>query len=59
MTRFDIDVYADTNCPFSFLGKRYLDQAIETWRESHPDDEFRQVWKPFYIFPQAKVSGTS
>jgi len=58
MTRFAIDVYADTACPWSYVGKEFMDKAIREWRASRPDDEFDVVWKPFYLHPYAKESGT-
>ncbi len=58
MTVFSIEIYADTACPWSYVGKVYLDRAMETWRASHPDDIFKVVWKPFYLNLQAKPSSS-
>ncbi len=54
MTAFSIEVYADTACPWSYVGKVYLDRAMEKWRAEHPDDVFKVVWRPFYLNIQAK-----
>jgi predicted DsbA family dithiol-disulfide isomerase len=57
MTRFEIEVFADTCCPFTYLGKRHLDAAVKQWTASQPGDVFDIVWKPFYLFPNAKPEG--
>ncbi|KAK0708227.1 hypothetical protein B0H67DRAFT_454983, partial [Lasiosphaeris hirsuta] len=53
---FDIVVYSDTVCPWCYIGKKGLDSAMETHRKRYPDDEFNLVWKPFILYPNAKVS---
>ncbi len=58
MTVFSIDVYCDMACPWSYVGKAYLDKAMETWRTSHPDDGFEVMWKPFYLNLTPRTSGT-
>lgn len=59
MTRFTIEVYSDTCCPWCYMGKKYLDRAIEDYKALHPDAVFELVWRPFYLNPTAGVSGTS
>ncbi|KAK3941632.1 DSBA-like thioredoxin domain-containing protein [Diplogelasinospora grovesii] len=54
--KFTIEIFADTVCPWCYLGKRKLDAAINTHRERYPGDEFDLVWRPFILFPEAKVS---
>ncbi|KAJ9151164.1 hypothetical protein NKR23_g3060 [Pleurostoma richardsiae] len=56
MTRFEVQVFSDTTCPWCYLGLMSLDRAMETYKQQHPDAEFEVAWKPFYLFPEAKVS---
>jgi len=57
MTKFSIDIYADTVCPWCYINKKSLDAAIVQHRSLHPDDEFHLVWRPYILYPNAKVSG--
>ncbi|KAH8904320.1 thioredoxin-like protein [Coniochaeta sp. PMI_546] len=52
MTKFTIEVYSDTLCPFCYIGKKSLDRAIESYKASHPEAEFELVWHPFLIHPK-------
>jgi len=56
--RITIENYSDTVCPWSYLGKKKLDRAIEAYLERHAGDvEFEVSWKPFILFPMAGRSG--
>ena len=57
MTRFQIQLISDLNCPWCYLGKKSLDRAIETYKDQHPDAEFDIIWRPYYLYPDAKPSG--
>lgn len=52
-----IQTFSDTVCPWSYIGKKNLDKAIETYKEEHPDVDFEVTWNPFYLHPEAKISG--
>lgn len=52
-----IQTFADTVCPWSYIGKKNLDKAIEVYKEQHPDVDFEVTWNPFYLHPEAKISG--
>lgn len=52
-----IQTFADTVCPWSYIGKKNLDNAIELYKEQHPDVDFEVTWNPFYLHPEAKISG--
>jgi predicted DsbA family dithiol-disulfide isomerase len=54
---FEIDVYSDTICPWCYIGKKALDNAIATYTAQHPDAEFKLTWKPYMLWPHARVSG--
>ncbi|KAL1867260.1 hypothetical protein Daus18300_006379 [Diaporthe australafricana] len=51
-----IQSFSDTVCPWSFIGKKNLDKAIDTYKEQHPDVAFVVTWNPFYLHPEAKIS---
>lgn len=57
MTKFNIEIWSDTSCPWSYIGKKSLDRAIAEYTAVHPDAEFELEWKPFYLYPSAKASG--
>jgi len=57
MVQYEIEVFADTICPWCFIGMKTLDLAIERHRSQYPEDEFHLTWRPFMLFPNAKVSG--
>lgn len=59
MVAINIETTLDTVCPFCYLGKRNLEKAIETYRAAHPEDEFEVSYKPFYLNPTARKTGTS
>jgi predicted DsbA family dithiol-disulfide isomerase len=54
---FQIDVISDVVCPWCFIGKRNLEQALETWRAKHRDQEPIVRWHPFQLNPQLPASG--
>ena len=54
---FQIDVISDVVCPWCFIGKRNLEQALETWQTKHPDEMPTVRWHPFQLNPQLPGSG--
>lgn len=52
-----IQTFSDTVCPWSYIGKKNLDSAIDIYKEQHPDVDFEVTWNPFYLHPEAKISG--
>ena len=54
---FQIDVISDVVCPWCFIGKRNLEQALKTWRAKHRDQEPMVRWHPFQLNPQLPASG--
>ncbi|KAK4105196.1 DSBA oxidoreductase, partial [Parathielavia hyrcaniae] len=58
MARFtiEIDVYSDLVCPWCYLGKKILDKAIATYKAQHPEADFKLIWKPYLLWPDAGVS---
>ncbi|MDR4478935.1 MAG: DsbA family oxidoreductase [Nitrospira sp.] len=56
MTRqaLTIDVYSDVVCPWCFIGKRRLEQALDTAKER---DSARVIWRPFQLNPTMPKAG--
>ena len=52
-----IQTFSDTVCPWSYIGKKNLDKAIDAYRDQHPEVDFEVTWNPFYLHPEAKISG--
>lgn len=52
-----IQIFSDTICPWSYIGKKDLEYAMKVYKEHHPDVHFETTWIPFYLNPKAKVSG--
>ncbi|OLN86269.1 Uncharacterized protein YwbO 2 [Colletotrichum chlorophyti] len=57
MTIIKIEAVSDMLCPFCYVGKKNLDNAIELYRKIDPSAEFEVEWKPFYLSPAMKPSG--
>ncbi len=49
-----IDVYSDVVCPWCFIGKRRLEQALDTVKER---DSARVIWRPFQLNPTMPKAG--
>ncbi len=48
-----LDIISDPVCPWCFIGKSYLDRALE----SHPDHPFEIEWHPFQLNPDMPSDG--
>ncbi|KXJ90302.1 DSBA oxidoreductase [Microdochium bolleyi] len=60
MTNFKVNIISDTVCPWCYVGKKRLDQAIELYRRVYPggkDDTFTVSWFPFYLDPTSPKVG--
>jgi len=59
MTNFNIEIVSDTVCPWCYVGKKKLDTAIASYKQSHPEsqDTFSISWLPFYLNPGAPKTG--
>ena len=54
---FQIDVISDVVCPWCFIGKRHLEQALRAWSALHPDEIPTVRWHPFQLNPQLPATG--
>jgi predicted DsbA family dithiol-disulfide isomerase len=53
-----IDVVSDVVCPWCFIGKRQLEQALAQWRAAHPEeDPPLVVWRSFQLNPDMPHEG--
>ncbi len=53
-----IDVVSDVVCPWCYVGKRQLEEALVNWRERHPGEPDPQVrWHPFQLNPALPADG--
>lgn len=49
-----IDVTSDTVCPWCFVGKRYLEKAMDASKDRY---NFEVKWHPFFLNPNADTKG--
>lgn len=54
-----IDVVSDVVCPWCFVGKRQLEQALERWQRDHPGQPVEVRWHPFQLNPDLPAEGMS
>ncbi len=52
-----IEVVSDVVCPWCYVGKRQIEQALETFRETHPETPVRLSWRPFQLNPAMPPEG--
>jgi predicted DsbA family dithiol-disulfide isomerase len=48
-----LDIFSDPICPWCYIGKSYLDKALE----AHPDHPFKIRWLPFMLNPAMPAEG--
>lgn len=48
-----LDIISDPICPWCYIGKNYLDRALE----KHPDHPFEIEWHPYQLNPDMPVEG--
>ena len=53
----DIDLVSDFVCPWCFLGKTRLEQALAELKASRPDIKVRINWLPFFLNPDTPPEG--
>ena len=53
-----IDVVSDVVCPWCYIGKKHLDEALAAWRDRHPEaPEPAVAWHPFQLNPGMPAGG--
>ncbi|MBY6119871.1 DsbA family oxidoreductase [Mameliella alba] len=48
-----LDIFSDPICPWCYIGKAYLDRALE----ANPDHPFQVRWLPFMLNPEMPAAG--
>lgn len=48
-----LDIFSDPVCPWCYIGKAYLDRALE----AHADHPFAVAWHPFQLNPEMPAGG--
>lgn len=54
-----IDVVSDVVCPWCYIGKRKLEQALSELRSREPEIEIAVRWHPFQLNPDLPTAGMS
>ena len=54
----NIDIVSDVVCPWCYIGKRHVEQAISQWQEKHPAAAVNVRWHPFQLNPELPLEGT-
>jgi predicted DsbA family dithiol-disulfide isomerase len=55
-----IDIASDIVCPWCYIGKRHLEQALEMYADEYPNAEAPTLsWMPFQLNPDLPAEGMS
>lgn len=55
-----IDIISDVVCPWCFIGKRHLEEALRLRKEAQPDAPPAEIyWRPFQLNPALPAGGMS
>ncbi len=54
-----IDIASDLVCPWCFIGKHRLAQAIALVQTKHPETRFQLNWLPYFLNPDTPTAGES
>lgn len=52
-----IAIYSDIVCPWCYIGKKRLEDAISIRKKSHPDDKIEIEWRAFQLNPDLAPEG--
>lgn len=52
-----VEVWSDIACPWCYVGKARLDQAIERFKIANPPVQVTVEWHPYMIDTQTKAGG--
>jgi predicted DsbA family dithiol-disulfide isomerase len=58
-TELSIDIVSDVVCPWCFVGKRQVEEAIEQYRKVHPQVQITTRWHPFQLNPDLPAEGVA
>lgn len=52
-----IDIVSDLVCPWCYIGKRRLAEALALVEDRHPETRFQVNWLPFFLNPETPPEG--
>lgn len=52
-----IDIVSDLVCPWCFIGKHRLAQAVALVQAKHPETRFQFNWLPYFLNPDTPLAG--
>jgi predicted DsbA family dithiol-disulfide isomerase len=52
-----IDIVSDLVCPWCFIGKHRLAQAVALVQAKHPETRFQFNWLPYFLNPDTPIKG--
>ncbi|KAA1290584.1 dithiol-disulfide isomerase [Leptospira interrogans serovar Geyaweera] len=52
-----IAIYSDVVCPWCYIGKKRLENAISIRKKSHPNDKIEIEWRAFQLNPDLAPEG--
>ncbi|KAA1269869.1 DsbA family oxidoreductase [Leptospira interrogans] len=52
-----IAIYSDVVCPWCYIGKKRLEDAISIRKKSHPNDKIEIEWRAFQLNPDLAPEG--
>lgn len=52
-----IDIVSDLVCPWCFIGKHRLAQAVALVQAKHPETRFQFNWLPYFLNPDTPIEG--
>jgi predicted DsbA family dithiol-disulfide isomerase len=58
-SELSIDIVSDVVCPWCFVGKRQIEEAIERYRATHPEITVTTRWHPFQLNPDLPADGVA
>jgi len=58
-SEMSIDIVSDVVCPWCFVGKRQIEQAIEQYQTVHPETTITVRWHPFQLNPDLPAEGVA
>lgn len=52
-----LDIVSDVVCPWCYIGKRRLEQALVLWEKRHPDTPVTVTWHAYQLNPDMPRAG--
>ena len=59
MTPITVDVVSDVVCPWCYIGKRQLENAVDLWSRRHPHVPVEVSWHAYQLNPDMPAEGVA